>query len=79
MRFEEIGPDEAKRLIRAADAGVAELARELEFLGLSNQDESLAHARNLRLMILVMQETDRSLREGPPPAGWLPPTSRARP
>ena len=59
MDIEGVGPDEAKRLIRAAAAGVAELARELELLGLSNQDESLAHAGGLHPIMLVMQETKR--------------------
>lgn len=63
MDIEGIGPDEAKRLTRAAAAGVAELAHELELLGLAERGQSLTGARMIRAVMSILREAERDPRE----------------
>jgi len=56
-----IDPEIASRLHLAAIVGVPCLASELEELGISDPDESLGDAQELRVMIL--QEVDNLRRE----------------
>lgn len=56
MDIEGIGPDEARRLLGAAAAGDAELAEELERLGLVERDQARTGAHLIRAVMSAMQE-----------------------
>ncbi len=61
MGVAEIGPDEAMTLTCAGIVGTAELALELERLGLSDEDDSLLDAARLRPVLL---DAVQAAREG---------------
>lgn len=56
MRPAEIGPDEAMEVWLACLCGDAEVALELERLGIADEDDSLEVAGALRPMILEIVE-----------------------
>ncbi len=64
MRAEDLTSLDKEALGVAAIVGVATLAHELERLGLSDEQESLADARRLRPIVLALVE---AAREDPPP------------